>query len=124
MNPKGKKFISLFIIFSLVILSVNLYAKERRGVKLIVTKKDGQQTEGELITVKPTSLLLLNTEGNIMSGPNLAETKHRTPEKPISFRMNLAPFNPAFSILISNKPANFVLLGFSNTVKHKMYHFI
>jgi len=58
-----KKFIALFLVFSLVMLSTNLYAKERRGAKLIVTKKDGQLIEGELITVKPNSLLLLDTEG-------------------------------------------------------------
>lgn len=63
MNPKGKKFLSLFLVFSLMMLSVNLYAKERRGAKLIITKKDGQKVEGELITVKPSLLLLLNTEG-------------------------------------------------------------
>jgi len=62
MNPTGKKFISLFLVFSLIMLSVNLYAKERRGAKLIITKKDGQLIEGELITVKTDSLLLLNTE--------------------------------------------------------------
>ena len=58
-----KKFISLFLVFSLMMLSVNLHAKERRGAKLLITKKDGQQVQGELITVKPNSLLLLNTEG-------------------------------------------------------------
>ena len=63
MNPTSKKLISLFLAFSLVMLSVNLYAKERRGAKLIVTKLDGQLIEGELITVKPKSLLLLDTEG-------------------------------------------------------------
>ncbi len=62
-----KKFISLFLVFSLLALSVNLYAKERRGAKLIITKKDGQQVQGELITVKPNSLLLLNTEGKDVS---------------------------------------------------------
>ena len=67
MNPLGKKFISLFLIFSLMILSVNLYAKERRGAKLIVTKLDGQLIKGELITVKPNSLLLLDTEGKDVS---------------------------------------------------------
>jgi hypothetical protein len=67
MNPTGKKFISLFLVFSLVMLSVNLYAKERRGAKLRVAKKDGQQVEGELITVKPNSLLLLNNEGKDVS---------------------------------------------------------
>lgn len=50
-----------------MMLSVNLYAKERRGAKLIVTKKDGQQIRGELITVKPNSLLLLDTEGKDVS---------------------------------------------------------
>ncbi len=67
MIPAGKKFISLFLVFSLMMLSVNLYAKERRGAKLIITKKDGQQVEGELITVKPNSLLLLNTDGKDLS---------------------------------------------------------
>jgi hypothetical protein len=67
MNPLGKKFISLFLMFSLMMLSMNLYAKERRGAKLIVTKLDGQQIKGELITIKPNSLLLLDTEGKDVS---------------------------------------------------------
>jgi len=64
---KGKKFIALFLAFSLMMLSVNLYSKERRGAELIITKKDGQQIKGELITVKPNSLLLLDTEGKDVS---------------------------------------------------------
>ena len=67
MNPTGKIFTALFLVFPLMMLSVKLYAKERRGAKLIFTKKDGQLTEGELITVKPNSLLLLNTEGKDVS---------------------------------------------------------
>ena len=67
MSLKSKKFVSLLLIFSLMMFSVNLYAKERRGAKLIVTKKDGQLIEGELITVKPNSLLLLDTEGKDVS---------------------------------------------------------
>ena len=67
MNPTSKKFISLFLAVSLMMLSVNLYAKERRGAKLIITKKNGYQTEGELITVKPNSLLLLSITGRDMS---------------------------------------------------------
>jgi len=67
MNPTSKKFISLFLIFSLVMLSANLYAKERRGAKLIITKKNGYQTDGELITVKPNSLLLLSITGRDVS---------------------------------------------------------
>ena len=67
MNPTRKKFISLFLISSLVMLSANLYAKERRGAKLIITNKDWQQIKGELIAVKPNSLLLLNTKGRDVS---------------------------------------------------------
>ena len=62
MNPKGKKFLSLFLVFSLMMLSVNLYAKERRGAKISVLKKGGQKIKGELIAVKEDSLLLLESE--------------------------------------------------------------
>lgn len=65
MNPTGKKFTALFLVFSLVTLSVNLYAKEKRGAKLIITKKDGQRIKGELIAVKEQSLLLLDSETGI-----------------------------------------------------------
>ena len=58
MSLKSKKFISLLLAFSLMMLSVNLYAK-KRGAELVITKKDGRQIEGELITVKKDSLLLL-----------------------------------------------------------------
>jgi hypothetical protein len=37
--------------------------EQKHGAKLVITKKNGYQTEGELITVKPNSLLLLDTEG-------------------------------------------------------------
>ena len=67
MKAKGKKLVSLLLTFSLMMLSVNLYAKERRGATLIVTKLDGQLIKGELITVKPNSLLLLDTEGKDVS---------------------------------------------------------
>nr|NIM58563.1 hypothetical protein [Candidatus Aminicenantes bacterium] len=66
MNPKGKKFLALFLIFYLMMLPTSLYAK-KRGAKILVTKKDGQQIQGELITVKPNSLLLLDTEGKDVS---------------------------------------------------------
>jgi small nuclear ribonucleoprotein (snRNP)-like protein len=66
MNPTSKKFISLFLVFSLMMLPASLYAK-KRGAKLIITKKDGQLIKGELIAVKPNSLLLLDTEGKDVS---------------------------------------------------------
>ena len=64
---KGKKSIALFLVFSLFALSGSLYAKERRGAELIVTKKNGQLIGGELITVKPNSLLLLDAVGKDVS---------------------------------------------------------
>jgi len=67
MKLKRNKLVSLFLALSLMMLSANLYAKERRGAKLQITKKDGIQIAGELITVKPNSLLLLNTEGRDVS---------------------------------------------------------
>ena len=74
MNPTGKKLISVFLVFSLLEIScttITLPTKERRfkerdtkrGAEFIIQKKDGQQIKGELIAVKPNSLLLLNTYG-------------------------------------------------------------
>ena len=57
-----KKFISLFLVFSILALSGNLLAKERKGADLIIQKTDGQQVRGELIAVKENSLLLLERE--------------------------------------------------------------
>ena len=73
-----KKFTALLLIFSLMAISCATMttqrqkrfesSKERKqGAKLIVTKLDGQLIEGELITVKPNSLLLLDTEGKDVS---------------------------------------------------------
>ena len=79
-----KKFTALFLILSLVTLYANLYAKERRGATLIIQRKSDQIKDtrlkdtpwetyyrpgikGELIVVKPNSLLLLDTEGKDVS---------------------------------------------------------
>ena len=75
MNPRGKKFISLFLVFSLLMINCATLSRleERRekrkkhGANLIIQKINGQQVSGELITVKPSSLLLLNTEGKDVS---------------------------------------------------------
>jgi len=56
------KFIALFIVFSLLALWGNLFAKERKGADLIIQKKDSQQVGGELIAVKKGSLLLKDTD--------------------------------------------------------------
>ncbi len=55
---KGKNFISLFLVLSVLSLYGNLIAKERRGAELRVVKKDGRKVEGELIAVKGNVLLL------------------------------------------------------------------
>ncbi|TET65304.1 MAG: hypothetical protein E3J56_15945 [Candidatus Aminicenantes bacterium] len=62
MNPTGKKFVSLLLVFALLMLSVNLYAK-KRGANIKIWKKDGRLINGELIAVKENSLLVLDTEG-------------------------------------------------------------
>jgi hypothetical protein len=60
---KGKmgKIMSLLVIFSLLGLSGNLMAGEKRGATLVVQKKDGAQEKGELIAVKQNSILLLGS---------------------------------------------------------------
>ena len=62
MKVKGTKFVSLFLVFSLVALITPVTAKERRGAELLVQKTDGQQIKGELIAVKNTSLLLVDSD--------------------------------------------------------------
>ena len=54
------KIVVLLVAFSLLTSSANLFGKERRGTELMITKTDGQQIAGELIAVKPSSLLLLD----------------------------------------------------------------
>lgn len=72
-----KKFTALFLVFSLLVLSRNLYA-QKKGVGLIVVKKDSQLVnhglrntpwekwvgilKGELIAVKESSFLLLDRD--------------------------------------------------------------
>jgi hypothetical protein len=72
MNSKRQKFISLFLISSLLILPMTLTANERRGANVeiykIKPKMEGTPWEtpdirGELIAVKGNSLLLLDSKG-------------------------------------------------------------
>jgi hypothetical protein len=44
-----------------------LDAKERRGARLKIVNKDGTRLEGELIAVKPDSLVLLSLDGRDVS---------------------------------------------------------
>lgn len=60
---KGKmgKALSLLLVISLSGSSHSLVAGEKYGAMLSVQKKDGHQENGELIAVKPGSLLLLDS---------------------------------------------------------------
>ncbi len=62
MDAKGKVFVSFFLVFLLGALPTSLAAKERKGAELLIEKTDGPQIKGELIAVKPHSLLLLDSE--------------------------------------------------------------
>ena len=54
-----KKTISLFLVLSLLLLSIPLTAKEKKGVELLLKKTDGTEVRGELIVVKENSMVLM-----------------------------------------------------------------
>jgi hypothetical protein len=53
-----KKFIALLLVFSILSLSGNMFAEERRGADIIIDKTDGGKVEGELIAAKENAILL------------------------------------------------------------------
>jgi len=63
MKKTAYKVTAICIALLLLSLPAVLSARERRGANLVITLKDGQQIEGELISVKTGSLLLLNLAG-------------------------------------------------------------
>lgn len=93
MKVKGKKFVSLFLVFSLVALSGNLMAKERRGAQLLIQKKDGQQVRGELITVKEDSLLLLDSETGADVSVDIKDVKViKIVKKSLTYELGISGF--------------------------------
>jgi hypothetical protein len=60
-----KKTISLFLVLSLILLSMPLTAKEKKGADLLVRKSDGTEVKGELIVVKKNSLLLMEKNSGV-----------------------------------------------------------
>ncbi|MBA7704948.1 hypothetical protein ES703_113771 [subsurface metagenome] len=73
---KGKKFIVLLLILSLIEINCATLQslsqkresrRKKRGANLIIQKINGQQIWGELITIKPSSLLLLDAGGKDVS---------------------------------------------------------
>jgi hypothetical protein len=70
MNPIGKKFISVFLVFSLFEINCATLNKiegkrvrKKHGAHIVIQKINRQQVSGELITIKQDTLSLLNTEG-------------------------------------------------------------
>jgi hypothetical protein len=59
MEKTAHKVTAIGLALLLLSLPAVLSARERRGANIVVTLKDGQTVSGELIAVKPDSLLLL-----------------------------------------------------------------
>jgi hypothetical protein len=76
-----KSVLALVLVFFTVVCLGNLIAKERRGADLVITKTDGQQVKGELIAVKPSSLLLLDSQTGADVSIEIEHIKHVTLEK-------------------------------------------
>ena len=89
MNPTGKKLISVFLVLSL--LTINCLIK-RPGVKINVTKTDGQPIKGELIAVKENSLLLLEKEAGVDVSINISDVKIITVKGPTTGMRLAFPF--------------------------------
>ena len=68
----GRRLILISLIF-LFIFSNNLEAGAKRGAEIVVQKNDGSQIRGELIAVKKSSLLLLDSESGIDVSVNTTE---------------------------------------------------
>jgi len=62
MNKKREKLTALILVFFLLVISGNLSAAIRKGVKLVIQKTDGQEVVGELVTVKKDSLVIFDAE--------------------------------------------------------------
>ena len=75
MFVSGKKFLALFLVFCLFALSGNLSAQARKGVKVSVATIDGQTVDGELISVKRDSLLILDAETQADTSLNMSDIK-------------------------------------------------
>jgi hypothetical protein len=59
MNNNDNRPAAIVLAILMLVLPGSLVAREKRGASIVVTFKDGHFAEGELIAVKPDSLLLL-----------------------------------------------------------------
>jgi len=73
----------LAVILALALLAPVLTAKERRGAEVVIVKKDGNVVQGELLAVKGTDLLIMNTSTSAEVMESLAniQTIERVPKK-------------------------------------------
>lgn len=67
------KVLVLAVILSLLTCSGSLAAKERRGAEVKILKKDKMVLKGELIAVKPASLLLVNSQSGADLSVNIED---------------------------------------------------
>ncbi len=67
--------IALFtLVFVFILLSIPAFGA-KRGAEIVVQKNDGHQVQGELIAVKKTSLLLLESESGFDVSINVTEAE-------------------------------------------------
>jgi hypothetical protein len=66
---------TLVIAVSLLFPSGVLFAKEKQGVQLEITKTDGTEIKGELIGVKQDSTLILESSSRIGASIDVSEVK-------------------------------------------------
>lgn len=93
MIHKGAKITALILVISLLMLSGNLSAAIRKGVKLVIQTTDGQEVVGELVTVKRDSLLLMNAETREDTTVNLSDIDVIVVDnKSLAFEMGMGGF--------------------------------
>jgi hypothetical protein len=63
MNRRSPKPLATMLASLVILLPGPLSARERRGADISVAMKDGRTVSGELIAVKPDSLLVVDTAG-------------------------------------------------------------
>jgi hypothetical protein len=69
MKAIAKRSVAAALVAVVLTLPAGLSAKAKRGATLVVTRLDGTQVSGELIAVKPDTLLLLNAGAADLSVP-------------------------------------------------------
>lgn len=70
-----KRILTLAIVISLFLPPTSLFAKERRGANIEITKSDGTKIKGELIGVKQDSTLILESYSITGGSVDLSEVK-------------------------------------------------